>query len=145
LRERKEDIPYLVNHFCKKYGSKFSKKIKGVSKNALATLMAYEWPGNVRELENIIERGIIVSNGNTLEPGEWLPNPTVALDSVPKKLQPQPSSARSIQEVERQHIESVLSKTNGKIRGENGAAKILNLNPTTLEARMKKLGISRSR
>lgn len=137
LRDRKEDIPYLVNHFCKKYGSKFSKKVKGASKAALNILMTYDWPGNVRELENIIERGVIVSNGNILEPGEWLPNPATAEPvSVKSRI-----STRSIQEVERQHIESILNKTNWKIRGDNGAAKILNLNPTTLEARMKKLGI----
>jgi formate hydrogenlyase transcriptional activator len=145
LRERKEDIPYLVNHFCKKYGAKFSKKVKGISKSALETIMHYDWPGNVRELENIIERGVIVSNGNALESGEWLPSPSITSIPSTKKNDAKHQSAQSIQDVERQHIESVLIKTNWKIRGDNGAAKILNLNPTTLEARMKKLGISRQK
>lgn len=142
LRDRKEDIPYLVNHFYKKYSAKFSKKIKSISKNALETLMQYDWPGNVRELENIVERGVIVSQGITLETGEWLPQVTVPIKS---KKSTTDSPAHTIQEVERNHIEAVLIKTNWKIRGENGAAKILNLNPTTLEARIKKLGLVRQK
>ena len=145
LRERKEDIPFLVNHFCKKYGTKFSKKVKGVTKGALETLMAYDWPGNVRELENIIERGVIVSKGASLEPGEWLPSLNFTAIPSNKKVDETSTRTNSMQEVERQHIETVLIKTNWKIRGENGAAKILNLNPTTLEARMKKLGIARQK
>jgi formate hydrogenlyase transcriptional activator len=145
LRDRKEDIPYLVNHFCKKYGVKFAKKVMGVSKSALAMLMTYDWPGNVRELENIIERGVIVSNGNSLEPGEWLPSSASTAANPSAKKTDRVSSTGSIQDVERNHIESVLIKTNWKIRGGNGAAKILNLNPTTLEARMKKLGIARQK
>ena len=144
LRDRKEDIPYLVNHFCKKYGAKFSKKIKGLNKPALETLMAYHWPGNVRELENIIERGVIVSNGSMLELGEWLPSLAQTIQ-FPKKIDARSIDSASLQAVERHHIESVLIKTNWKIRGEHGAAKILNLNPTTLEARMKRLGIVRKK
>lgn len=139
LRERKEDIPYLVSHFCKKYGARFSRKVKGASKQTLEKLMVYNWPGNVRELENIIERGIIVSQGLELQPGDWLPMTSAnKIYSINAKNLP---SDFSLQQIERSHIESVLKKTNGKIRGETGAAKILNIKPTTLEARMKKLGI----
>jgi PAS domain S-box-containing protein len=146
LRERKEDIPVLVDHFCKKYSMKLGKKITSVSKPVLDTLMRYEWPGNVRELENIMERGMIVSKSNVLEPGEWLPK-APANSSPPSIITPHTEkiSANSLEEVERNHIVEVLNRTQWKIRGENGAAKILNLNPTTLEARMKKLGIVRSK
>jgi formate hydrogenlyase transcriptional activator len=147
LRDRKEDIPALVTHFCKKYSAKFGKKISSVSKNILDALHAYDWPRNIRELENIIERGMIISKTNTLELGDWLPNtktpePTslAAGQGVAAGIQ-----RKSLEDVERFHITEVLNKTNWRIRGDNGAAKILNLNPTTLEARMKKLGIARSR
>jgi formate hydrogenlyase transcriptional activator len=144
LRDRKEDIPVLVNHFCKKYGAKFGKKITAVPKPVLDTLMMYDWPGNVRELENIIERGLIVSKTNALEIGDWLPN-ILNKESRPKSSTREfkTPAAKSLEEVERQHILDVLTKTNWKIRGDNGAAKALELNPTTLEARMKKLGLVR--
>ncbi|MFM9840891.1 MAG: sigma 54-interacting transcriptional regulator [Cyclobacteriaceae bacterium] len=146
LRERKEDIPLLVNHFCKKHETRLAKKITSVPKIVLDALIAYDWPGNVRELENIIERGLIVAKKNELEMGDWLPRfsakdivqPTSATSTVN-------SSKKSLEEVERQHIIDVLTKSNWKIRGEDGAAKILELNPTTLEARIKKLGIARKR
>ncbi len=145
LRDRKEDIPVLVNHFCKKYGVKFGKKVTSVSKQVLDVLMAYHWPGNVRELENLIERGLIVSKSNVLEAGDWLPKldrkeiVSQTKENAPSKIQ----DSRSMENIERDHILKVLQKTQWKIRGDDGAAKILELNPTTLEARMKKLGIMR--
>jgi transcriptional regulator with GAF, ATPase, and Fis domain len=149
LRDRKEDIPVLVNHFCKKYGAKFGRRVSSVSKSVLDALMAYNWPGNVRELENIIERGLIVSNSDVLEAGDWLPSGVKDLPSeaqvTKSNLTTSNGGTKSLENVERQHILDVLAKTNWKIRGENGAAKILDLNPTTLEARMKKLGIVRQR
>jgi formate hydrogenlyase transcriptional activator len=143
LRGRKEDIPVLVSHFCKKYGMRFGKKITSIPKSVLDTLTSYDWPGNVRELENIIERGLIVSKSNALEMGDWLPS--VSLPTPPADSSAEIPSPMSLVELERQYILEVLNKTNWKIRGENGAAKILNLNPTTLEARMKKFGIARSK
>ena len=146
LRERKEDIPILVTHFCKKFSLKFRKRIDSVSREVLEMLMKYDWPGNVRELENIIERGIIVAKSNVLEVGDWLPQ--TMLDSLKSALISTPvndSSAGRLEDIERNHIVEVLNKTRWKIRGENGAAKILDLNPTTLEARMKKLGIERAK
>jgi formate hydrogenlyase transcriptional activator len=146
LRERKEDIPLLVAHFCKKHETRLAKKITSVPKPVLDALVAYDWPGNVRELENIIERGLIVAKKNELEMGDWLPRPSVKdivqLTSATPTVN---SSKKSLEEVERQHIIDVLTKANWKIRGEDGAAKILELNPTTLEARIKKLGIARKR
>jgi formate hydrogenlyase transcriptional activator len=137
LRKRKEDIPLLVKHFCQKHETKIGKKITQVSPAVLDALMAYDWPGNIRELENIIERALILSPGNKLEYGEWVPanNNSAVPGVIP--------SATTLADVEKQHITDVLKKTNWKVSGEKGAAKILGLNPTTLEARMKKLGIVR--
>ena len=136
LRKRKEDIPLLVKHFCQKHETKIGKKISNVSPVVLDALMAYDWPGNIRELENIIERALILSRGNTLEYGEWVPSDnTGTAGSV--------SSKTTMADVEKQHIIDILNKTNWKVSGEKGAAKILGLNATTLEARMKKLGIKR--
>jgi formate hydrogenlyase transcriptional activator len=143
LRDRKEDIPLLVNHFFKKYGMKMGKKVTSISKIALEMLTAYDWPGNVRELENVIERGLIITNSNVLEPGDWLPN-LVSIQPVSSEERSE-APPRSLEEIERQHIVDILVKTKWKIRGEDGAAKILDINPTTLEARMKKLGIVRQR
>jgi transcriptional regulator with GAF, ATPase, and Fis domain len=106
--------------------------------------MAYDWPGNVRELENIIERGLIVSPSNILEEGDWLPAVNVpASPEVHDSVEPsrQPVREMSLESMERKHILDVLERTQWKVRGDTGAAKVLHLNPTTLEARMKRLGI----
>ncbi len=135
LRERKEDIPLLVKHFCQKHEAKIGKKILNISSEVMKRLGDYHWPGNIRELENLIERALILSSGNTLEPGEWLPSE--------KKESNSKSSPQKIKDLEKEHIIEVLNKVNWKVSGEKGAAKILGLNPTTLEARMKKLEIKR--
>jgi PAS domain S-box-containing protein len=134
LRERKEDIPLLVKHFCQKYESKIGKKILHIPLKVMNALTEYNWPGNIRELENIIERALILSRGNTLEYGDWLPKEKKANDKLSKQ---------KLQDVEREHIIETLKQTGWKVSGEKGAAKILGLNATTLEARMKKLGIRR--
>ena len=136
LRDRKEDIPLLVKHFCQKHEVKIGKKITDISPKVMDSLIAYNWPGNIRELENLIERALILNSGSsTLEPGEWLP--------VEKKSSSAKSSPQKIEDVEKEHIIEVLKKVNWKVSGEKGAAKILGLNPTTLEARMKKMKIKR--
>ena len=117
------------------------KRITSVSKPAMDILTSYDWPGNVRELENVIERGLIITKSNTLEVGEWLPKIST-LTSV-QKNKGHSSQSRSLEDIERQHILETLHQTSWKIRGDKGAAKILKLNPTTLEARMKKLQIVR--
>lgn len=136
LRDRKEDIPLLVKHFCQKYEGKMAKKILHIPSKVMDALMAYHWPGNIRELENIIERALILSRGDTLEYGDWLPaEKQAAVAAGPQKLE----------DIERTHILDILQQTGWKVSGEKGAAKILGLNPTTLEARMKKLGIRREK
>ncbi|QEC70064.1 PAS domain S-box protein [Panacibacter ginsenosidivorans] len=135
LRERKEDIPLLVKHFCQKYEAKIGKKITHIPSKTMDALMEYDWPGNIRELENIIERALILSRDGILEHGDWLP--AIKTSSAKSNVK------HKMEDVEKDHIIAVLNKTNWKVSGEKGAAKILGLNPTTLEARMKKLGIKR--
>jgi DNA-binding NtrC family response regulator/ligand-binding sensor domain-containing protein len=134
LRERKEDIPLLVNYFVKKHSARIGRQIETVSQNIINALQKYYWPGNVRELENIIERALITSEGKKLTLSDWLPKQETEIN-IDKFL--------TIQENEKQHIIKALEKTDWRISGENGAAKILGIKRTTLEARMKKLNISR--
>ena len=136
LRERRDDIPILVRYFAMKYGAKFGKKIETIPQKVLDSLQAYSWPGNIRELENIIERAVIISIGSKLDLGEWLPKLGVS---------PHGTRVPTLEELERQHIMEVLKMTGWQVSGERGAAKLLNVKPTTLEARMKKLGINRKR
>jgi transcriptional regulator with GAF, ATPase, and Fis domain len=137
LRDRKEDIPLLVKHFCHKHEGKIGRRINDIPKNVMDALMAYDWPGNIRELENIIERAMILSTKGSLEYGEWIPVGKVSVNGKP--------AAGRLEDVEREHIIETLNKTGWKVSGEKGAAKVLGLNPTTLEARMKKLGIKREK
>ncbi|MEE8153854.1 MAG: sigma 54-interacting transcriptional regulator [Phycisphaerales bacterium] len=134
LRERAEDIPALVSHLAMHHALRMGKKIEMVPKATLKSLVAYPWPGNVRELQNVIERGVILSRGPELELGEWLPHPASTPDG---------SRIATLQELERNHILEVLESTDWRVSGKRGAARILDINPTTLEARMKKLGIAR--
>jgi len=133
LRERKEDIPLLVNHFIRKYSNKTGREIKGYSERVIHNLTGYSWPGNVRELENIIERAVVLSSGNRLVPGSWMPGDKKNISG----------RIRTLKENEKHHIMKALEATHWKVSGENGAASLLGMNRTTLEARMKKLGISR--
>ena len=139
LRERKDDIPLLVKHFCKKHEGKIGKIVHTIPDRVNEALMAYDWPGNIRELENIIERALILSREGVLEYGDWVPAHATVTNGVPK------SPATKLEEVEKEHILAVLKQTGWRVSGEKGAAKILGLNATTLEARMKKLGIIREK
>jgi PAS domain S-box-containing protein len=136
LREREGDIPLLVQYFVRKFTANLGKKIDRIPERMMATLQRYQWPGNIRELEHVIERAVILSEGSELEPIEWLSKPGG---------QAGPGKTLTLEEMERQHIVDVLDHTNWRVSGDKGAAKILGLNPTTLEARMKKLGITRGK
>ena len=136
LRQRKEDIPLLVNHFVAKFNKKIGKKIETVSKETMNALQEYNWPGNVRELESVIERAVIVSQGTVLQ----------VLDQFKafRKSEGLPEhDVKALADVEHDHILQVLLKTGWRINGKNGAALILGLNPSTLRARMQKYGIHR--
>jgi transcriptional regulator with GAF, ATPase, and Fis domain len=135
LRERKEDIPTLVRFFLKKLAERLGRKFETVPASVIAMLQDYNWPGNVRELENVVERAMILSTGNTLQ----LPSGVVPSRRPSGLKNP---ALRSLAEVETDHIRAVLVHTNGVIAGPNGAAKILDMNPNTLRSRMEKLGIT---
>ena len=134
LRERKEDIPVLVNHFINKHSKKIGKKIETISPHNMNRLIEYDWPGNVRELENVIERAIIISSTKTLT----LDDSFLKTDSNRKS-----NGFHSLEEIERDYIIEVLNSTKWRVSGPKGAAKILGLVPSTLEYRMKKLNIIR--
>jgi PAS domain S-box-containing protein len=137
LRQRKEDITLLVNHFVDKFNKKFGKKIQTVSKDTLNVLQEYFWPGNVRELENVIERAVIISQRSSLQ----------VLDHFDTSRKPEDTSGveiKAMDDMEHDHIFQVLQKTGWRIEGKNGAAVLLGLNPSTLRARMKKHGIVRT-
>lgn len=134
LRDRRDDIPLLVQHFAMRYGTKLGKKIENIPVRTMDALVNYAWPGNVRELANIVERAVIVSRSAGLQVDDFLPQAGKATRSV---------GIPTLQELERQHILEVLEQTLWRVSGPKGAARILGLKPTTLEARMKKLGIKR--
>jgi PAS domain S-box-containing protein len=134
LREREGDIPLLVQFFVRKFSTSLGKKIDRIPERMMAALQRYPWPGNIRELEHVIERAVILSEGPELEPIDWL-SQSDNKGGLAKTM--------TLEEMERQHIVDVLEQTNWRVSGDKGAAKILGLNATTLEARMKKLGIQR--
>ncbi len=137
LRQRKEDIPLLVDYFVAKFNKKTGKKIETVSKDTLDVLQAYDWPGNVRELESIVERAVITSQGTALQ----------ILDRFENSLKTGEQDAqdgKGLVELERYHILQALEKTGWRIEGKKGAAMLLGLNPNTLRGRMRKNGIRRS-
>jgi formate hydrogenlyase transcriptional activator len=133
LRERIEDIPQLVWEFVNEFSELMGKKIRRISSHDMALLKTYSWPGNVRELRNVIERSLIISNGETLELQRAF------------SLDRQPDIPVTLEEVDRTHIQAILKKTHGKIKGADGAAKLLGLKPSTLYSRMRKLGITSRR
>ena len=132
LRQHKEDLTLLVEHFVNTYARKFGKTISSVSPRTMQTLQAHSWPGNIRELANVIERAVIHTQGNVLK--------------VPDRFEPithESALPRTLEEVEREYIIRTLEDTGWRIEGKYGAAKILGLNPSTLRTRMLKLGIQR--
>ena len=134
----------LAQHFVLKYARKYGKPVECITEDALNGLRGYAWPGNIRELENVIERAVILSRGTALELGPWLPQITRDKQAA-NSSHTVSASNQTLEEMERVHIQNVLEKTNWRVSGEGGAAEILGLNRTTLEARMKKLGVSRKK
>jgi formate hydrogenlyase transcriptional activator len=134
LRERKDDIPLIAEHYARQYARKLGKRIHGVSPSAMEALLAYPWPGNIRELQNVVERAVILASGNVLSLRDFeLPNlgPDVA-----RPKQEGPSD-------ERQQIETALAASRGRVSGPEGAAEALHVPPSTLEARLRRLGIDK--
>ena len=137
LRQRKEDIPLLVDYFTAKFNKKTGKKIETVSKDTLNMLQEYDWPGNVRELESIIERAVITSQGTGLQILDRFVNALKTSEQETRDCKP-------LADIERNHILQALEKTGWRIEGEKGAAIMLGLNPNTLRGRMRKNGIRRA-
>ncbi|MFA6083990.1 sigma-54 interaction domain-containing protein [Mucilaginibacter sp.] len=136
LRERKEDIVALANHFVTIYARKENKAITGVADHVIQLMLNYHWPGNIRELENLMARSVLLTNGpiiNSLK----LPGQSQVVSTVRQ------GRIKSMIENERDHILSALERCNWKIYGQDGAADLLELNPSTLNSKMKKLGIEK--
>lgn len=137
LRERKDDIPLLLEHFVGRYANKAGKDITSIDTKALELCTEYDWPGNIRELQNIVERAVVVTESDTLFiPENWL-RPTLTQSSKPQEG----LSALAMREVEM--IESALAQSNGRISGASGAAMKLRIPRQTLESKIKRLGINK--
>ncbi len=134
LRDRKKDIPALVNHFTHKFAKRTGKNITQIPERVLNEFSAYDWPGNVRELENVIERAIITSSGNRLRFMESL---------APAAVKEPHQDLKSHADMEREHLLRVLEQAKWVIDGPKGAARILKMHPNTLRYRLKKLNIRR--
>jgi formate hydrogenlyase transcriptional activator len=135
LRDRPEDIPLLVRHFVEQFARQMNRDIDTVPSETMNALTRYSWPGNIRELQNLVERAVILSSGNVLHvPLQDLKHRSASAITL---------SSQTLEETERAHILAVLEKTKWKLSGPNGAAARLGLNRSTLQFRMKKLGIVR--
>ncbi|HVX67765.1 MAG TPA: sigma 54-interacting transcriptional regulator, partial [Bryobacteraceae bacterium] len=135
LRERQEDIPLLVRHFVEQFSRRLNKRVDTIASETMNALVRYHWPGNIRELQNLIERAVILSTGPVLK---------VPLSDL--KSRPAPAATKrdeTLEEAERKHVLAILEDTKWVISGPNGAAARLGMKRSTLQFRMRKLGISR--
>src|SRR5712672_2594736 len=135
LRERREDIPALVEHFVEIYARRMGKEIEHIPAETMSALASYEWPGNIRELQNSIERSVILSTGAVLRP---------PLAELKRCAEVESTEAITLEEAEREHIRKTLEQTRWVVAGPNGAAARLGIKRSTLYFRMQKLGISRA-
>jgi len=138
LRERRDDIPGLLQHFVARTARKLGRAVDGMSPTFIERARAYDWPGNVRELENLVERALIMSRDGVLDASELFAGPVSAARA-------DPTGNDTLEEVERAHIRRVLDGSSWRIEGDQGAARKLGLNPSTLRGRMRKLGICKTR
>jgi formate hydrogenlyase transcriptional activator len=134
LRSRKEDLPLLVQHFVRKYAKKYGKQIETVPQSIMTALYAHDWPGNVRELQHVLERAVILTRGAEL---------AFEADFLDPGNPPSAPRVETLEEVERAHILKVLEAAGWRVSGKQGAAELLGLKRSTLESRMKSLGITR--
>ena len=136
LRERREDIPLLVQHFVREYASRMNKEVGHVSERSMELLRQHDWPGNIRELQNLVERAVIMCSGPNLE---------VSFEELKCIIKSRTTPTRTLAEAERDHILEALRQSGGVVAGRNGAAVRLGLARTTLLYRMRKLGIAQER
>jgi transcriptional regulator with GAF, ATPase, and Fis domain len=140
LRQRKEDIPLLVEYFVDRYSGKAAKKITGINKRSMELLQSYAWPGNIRELQNVIERSVIICDSESLSVDEtWLGRRVLSADSPA-----QPLSEKLVAQ-EKELIEAALAESNGKVSGPSGAAARLGIPQSTLDSKIKSLKINKQR
>jgi PAS domain S-box-containing protein len=149
LRERGEDVVLLANTFVQHFVQRIGRTVAPLSPDELRRLTAYHWPGNVRELQNVIERAVITAKNGQLNLDRALPDVEERLSSPhkPLKKEPPPSirTLQELQDLERQNILLALEQSSWKVSGEQGAAKLLGMNSSTLASRMKTLGITRAK
>ncbi|WP_019946440.1 sigma 54-interacting transcriptional regulator [Hymenobacter aerophilus] len=141
LRERPEDVEPLVRHFLERFTKQMGKPVRRLREPDLRALRQYSWPGNVRELEHVMEQAVIVSQGRFLEFQSFAAGATGTAATAPAESD---GTLKTLKEQERDHILAALHRTGGRVSGPQGAAVLLDINPKTLEARMKKLGIQRT-
>ncbi len=134
LRERSEDIPLLVNHFAQRFARRMNRTIETIPAETMAALTRYPWPGNIRELQNVIERAVILSHGPVLQ---------IPLQDLDKNTAPRRDNDQTLEAAERAHILTILKETRWILGGARGAAARLGMNRSTLQFRLKKLGIVR--
>jgi len=138
LRKRKEDIPMLVEYFVKRYAEKVGKEICKIDVNTLELCQSYPWPGNIRELQNIVERSVILTSGDTFSIEKaWLASPEPARQELPSPL------PDTLQNQERELIETALAECKGKVAGPEGAAAKLGIPRSTLDSKIKQLKIKK--
>jgi formate hydrogenlyase transcriptional activator len=134
LRERREDIPLLVNFFLGKFSKSVGKEIHGLSQKSMERLVQYGWPGNIRELQNVIERAVVLAKGAIVQIDESMLGAEASAEE---------STIETLENVERSHIIRALQETQWVIHGKKGAAELLGINPSTLRSRMEKLAIKK--
>jgi formate hydrogenlyase transcriptional activator len=137
LRDRREDLPALLRHFCDRLGRQIGKPIDRISPGTLQALEQYDWPGNIREFENVIQQAVILSHEGVLDLADF------SGESIRPGALSYPDQLERLVDVQRAHIQRVLESTNWRIEGSTGAATILGLCASTLRTRMRKLGIRR--
>jgi formate hydrogenlyase transcriptional activator len=156
LRERREDVPLLVRYFVQNFSRRLNKTVQYVPADAMDALVNYSWPGNIRELENLIERAVLLSPGKELRvPLAELKQATLSVSDISdiaadgsfvppsSPAGSAPAPVATLEEAERQHILRALRQTEWRIAGPKGAAAVLGMKRTTLQARMRKLNIRR--
>ena len=141
LRQRKDDLPVLLEYLVKRFAEKMAKRISKIDSRTLQLCEAYSWPGNIRELQNIVERSVILCSGDTFSIDEaWLSiQDESAKSAAPAKM------TRILQDQEKEIIESALAESRGKIAGKGGAAAKLGIPPSTLDSKIKQMKIRKDR
>jgi formate hydrogenlyase transcriptional activator len=143
LRDRKEDIPLLVEFFVEKFNRRYKKGLKKIPHKIMQELESYNWPGNIRELRNVIERSVIISDGPQLRLAEKISFSPSLSASMSASKEVDEKGEKELAEVEKKHIMKTLEEVGWRIEGASGAAKLLGMNPSTMRARMRKHGIRR--